>query len=424
MNTQKLTNIIISQRKTMDTFFKENQIIDREILKINPEKYLEYPNILAITGIRRSGKSILGLFLLKEKKYGYINFFDERLANFTSEDFEILISAFYEIYGNIDYFIFDEIQRIKGWQLFVSRFRINKKIIITGSNSELLGSNLAKYLTGRYVELKLYPLSFREYLKIKNIDYNNIENLGILINELNNYMDSGGFPEVYKIGTIIINTIFHDIVENDIIYNKNIKNNNIREVADYLVSNSGNEISINNIKNNFQIKDLHTLTKYINYIENSYLIIPIKKFSFKFKEQFKAKRKYFCVDTGLINYASFKINPDKGKLMENIVLIELLRLSFLKNYELYYWKDYNDHEIDFIIKQKEKIIKMINVTYASSFKEVKQREIISLNKGLKELKCDNMEIITWDFNDAIEKNGYKIKYTSLLNFLLKDDIIE
>ena len=145
-------SIIKEQREELEKIEKEEKIIERE--KLNEAKnILKYPNILAILGIRRCGKSIFSYLLAKNNKTGYINFDDERLIEIKNEDFDKILTAFYELYGDLDYIILDEIQNIKNWELFVNRLRRTKKVILTGSNSKLLAGELSTHLTGRYIDI-------------------------------------------------------------------------------------------------------------------------------------------------------------------------------------------------------------------------------------------------------------------------------
>jgi predicted AAA+ superfamily ATPase len=163
---QELKKVIVSQREEIEEKSKKEKIIQREVDFLKLKKYLSLPNILLILGVRRCGKSVLSWQILKDlKNLPYINFDDERLFDFTSKDFDLLLQAFYELYGDFDYVVLDEPHNIQGWELFVNRLRRTKKVIITGSNSNLLSGELATHLTGRYIDFTLFPFSFREFLK-------------------------------------------------------------------------------------------------------------------------------------------------------------------------------------------------------------------------------------------------------------------
>src|SRR3989339_1271565 len=161
-----LKPIIIEQRQEIEKIDREENLIARDKLK-DAKKYLLYPNILVITGIRRCGKSIFSYLLERDSKFAYINFDDERLIGLKGNELNKILEAFYELYGEIDYIILDEIQNISGWELFVNRLRRTKRVILTGSNSNLLSGELATHLTGRYIDFTLYPLSFKEILNFK-----------------------------------------------------------------------------------------------------------------------------------------------------------------------------------------------------------------------------------------------------------------
>ncbi len=427
MDVEELKYVIETQREETTEIFKQERIIDRDIDKKHIKRFLSHPNILAILGVRRSGKSLLSWLLLMEEKYGYINFFDERLLGFNVKDFEKTLQAFYELYGDIKYIILDEIQHIPGWERFTSRLRTTKRIIITGSNSQLLSGELATSLTGRHIDFELYPFNFREHLTMRNIDlednwFYSTRKKAEIKRELEEYLIKGGFPETYKFGRRILHTIYTDIVEKDIIKRYNIrKEQALKELSKYLLTNYSKEISFRKLKNIIQLKDDHTVSNYTNYLSNAYLIQIVERFSPKLKEQILAPKKIYCIDTGLIDLFSFKISENKGRLMENLVFIELSRrksYNFKDNLEIYYWKDYQQREVDFVVKEGVDVRKLIQVTYASDRDEINNREINSLVKASEQLGCKDLEIITWDYEDKLVVDGREIKCIPLWKWLL------
>jgi predicted AAA+ superfamily ATPase len=427
MNIEELKAVIIAQKTDIDGLFKRERIIDRAIDTAKVKNFLAQPNVLAILGIRRCGKSIFTWLLLSGEKFGYINFFDERLINLKADELNQVIQAFYELYGNdLTYFVFDEIQKVPNWERFISRIRTSNKIIITGSNSDLLRGDLATFLTGRHIDVTLLPFSFKEYLTTKNItlDQNwtySTSSLAGVKKALSEYIETGGFPEVEKFGSIMLNEIYRDIIENDIIQHHKIrKTQNLRELAKYLISSSSKEITFNKLTAALEIKDPHTIAKYTAYIQDAYLIFLLERFSYKLKEQFRAPKKVYCIDTGLANSIAFRLSKDPGRLMENVVFLELLRrkLYFNPDTELYYWKDYMGREIDFIIKNRDSITQLIQVTYASDKNEINPRELESFKVGAFELKCDNMLVITWDYEATTLVNEKTIVFIPLWKWLL------
>jgi len=365
--------------------------------------------------------------LLEGEKFGYINFFDERLVGLKAEELNKVLQAFYELYGSdTEYFVFDEVQKVLGWERFVSRLRTSNKIIITGSNSDLLRGDLATFLTGRHIDVELLPFSFREYLKATGItlDENWLYSTGSVATvkkALSEFMEKGGFPEAGKFGSLMLSGIYRDIIENDVIGHHRLRNpQNLRELAKYLISNTGREFSFNKLRTPLGIKDTHTIIKYSGYIADSYLIFLLERFSYKLKEQFIAPKKVYCIDVGLANNVAFKLSKDSGRLMENTVFIELLRrkLYFNPDWELYYWKDHMGREIDFVIKTSESVQQLIQVTYASGKSEIDQREIASFKTAASELKCDDMLVITWDYEGTMPMGGKTVVFIPLWKWLL------
>lgn len=428
MNVEELKAIIASQHEDIEELFKKERIIDRDLDRVRVKNFLAKPNVLAILGVRRCGKSIFSWLLLEGENFGYINLFDERLVGLKAEELNKVLQAFYELYSNdVEYFILDEIQKVNGWERFVSRLRTSNKIVITGSNSDLLRGDLATFLTGRHIDAELLPFSFREYLRATGItlDENwaySTSSIATIKKALSEFMEKGGFPEVNKFGSIMLNGIYRDIIENDIIRHHKLRNpQSLMELAKYLISNTGKEITFNKLKASLEIKDSHTIAKYSSYISDSYLIFLLERFSYKLKEQFKAPKKVYCIDSGLANNVAFKLSKDPGRLMENIVFIELLRRKLYSNpnWELYYWKDYRGREIDFVIKTAESVKQLIQVTYASGKSEIEEREIASLAIASAEMKCDNMLVITWDYEGTMSMGDKTVAFVPLWKWLLK-----
>ncbi|AMM53923.1 ATP-binding protein [Pyrococcus kukulkanii] len=420
-DVESLKRIVITQREEIEEFIERENIIEREIDKEALLSFLSYPNILAILGVRRSGKSVLTWLLMRDKKFAYINFFDERLLSFSPNDYEKLMQAFYELYGDVEYFVFDEIQSVKGWERFLSRIRTTKKIIVTGSSSSLLSGELSTSLTGRYVGFTLYPFSFREFLKFKGVKLEknwmySTKSIAKIKRLLEEYIKIGGFPEALKFGRVYLQTIYRDIVERDVIMRHNIREvQAIKELALYLLSNFSREITYSKLKNVIGLKDVHTIRNFVGYLEDAYLIFQLKRFSPKLKSQILSPRKVYAIDSGIINSVAFRPTRNMGRLLENIVFVEILRrISYsFSNREVYYWKD-REGEVDFVIKEGNKVIQLIQVTYELN-DENYRREVDALLRASKELKCNNLLIITWDQDETLEGN---IRVVPLWKWLL------
>lgn len=427
MKLEELKQIILDQKEDKEGIFKSERIIEREGKTV--KRFITHPNILAVLGVRRSGKSIFSYSLLEKNKFGYINFDDERLTDFETRDFNKLLQAFYELYGSdLEYIVLDEVQNVPRWELFVTRLRETKKVIITGSNSKLLSGELATHLTGRHVDFTLFPFSFREHLKYKGLEISKdvltTKEKARLFTELKDYLVFGGFPERFKFGKAILRVIYSDIITKDIVLRHRIKMiEEVKKIAKYLVSNFSHEFSYSSLKNISRVEHLYTVSKWLSYFEEAFLFFKLERFTFKLKQQILAPKKIYCVDNGIISGVGFKTTEALGRLMENTVFIELLRRKsyFFEDQEIYYWKDHQQNEVDFVIKEGHNIKQLIQVTYASDEDDVRKREIRSLLKASKELKCNNLLIITWDYKDEIRIDNKIVKLTPLWEWLLFQD---
>ncbi|MEM2636922.1 MAG: ATP-binding protein [Candidatus Korarchaeota archaeon] len=426
MNLEEIKSIVVAQREEIREKIERQRIIDREADKNRMRQYLSAPNILIISGMRRCGKSVFSRQILEGVPHGYLNFDDERLIDFSAKDFEKLMQAFYELYGDIEYIVLDEPQNIEGWELFVSRLRTTKRIIITGSNSKLLSGELASRLTGRYINFVLFPFSFREFLRYHNFtfearDLHYTKKVAEIKRYLEDYIREGGLPEVYLFGRDLTIQIFSDILERDIISRLGIKKRAaFKELAKYLISNSSSEITFSKLGNILGIKDVNTIKNWIDGMEAAFLVKIVSRYSPKLKEHFIAPRKVYCNDLGIVNTIGFKISKNIGKLMENLVAIELFRRKsyYRQEWEIFYWKNHQQKEVDFVIKDGENILQLIQTTYASDTKEIEKREIDDLVRASSELKCNDLLIITHDCSDEIIADGKKIRLIPLWKWLI------
>ena len=419
----KIVQLLRDQKQELIDEIKNKKLVNREA-----ENYfkniLDSKLIKIISGVRRCGKSVFSYILLKDKNFAYMNFDDERLIY---SDTNQILSSFYEIYGKDFKFIFlDEIQNLENWELFVNRLkRIGFNLFITGSNAKLLSKELATHLTGRHLTIEIFPFSFREYLKAINFkeDIQTTKGISILKHELKNYLNLGGFPEIIvekENPKIYIRELYSKIIEKDIINRYDISyKKTFKEIAMNLISNPARGVSYNKLKKQFNLGSEHTVKNYLSYLEEAYLIFLISKFSYKPVEVEKSAKKVYVMDTGIINYSSFKFMKDYGHIYENLVAIELLRKkSFNPNLEIYYWKNIQHEEVDFVIKEGLKVKELIQVCYDINDIETKKREIKALIKASKELRCGNLIIVTDDYEKEEKINSKKIKYVPLWKWLL------
>lgn len=419
MNRTELKEIIIDQQKSR----YENNLIERDVFK-KIESYVKNDFIIVISGIRRVGKSTL-LYQIRQKYPGYyLNFDDERLVNFKLEDFQVLYESFIELFGKKDFFYFDEIQNIKGWERFIRRLHDEKKkVFVTGSNASMLSRELGTHLTGRYLEISLYPFSFKEFLKIKEWKVNkndiySIESKIKLKKYFDEYLIDGGLPE-YLItkNKDYLRILYDNILYRDIIARYNLSNEKILKELIYLVANNiSKEISFNSIKKTLQLGSPTTVREYFNYFENSFLIFLTNKFDYSLKKQIYSSKKVYLIDTGLAVNLGFRISKDAGRLLENLVFIELKR----RKNEIYNYSD--KKECDFLIKTKEKITNAIQVCYELD-EHNKEREINGLLEAMNKFNLKEGLILTHEQTDEISIEKKNIIIMPVYNWLLSDQKI-
>ena len=415
-------NILRDQYAEFKSIIRKDNYIDREF-KTNFGDYRRSSLIKTIIGVRRSGKSTFTASLLSGEKIGYVNF-DERIL--LDVDPDIILSSLIELNGNFSIIFLDEIQNVDRWELFVNKLhRRGYKVFLTGSNSRLLSKELASHLTGRHVSLEIFPFSFREFLASRKVP-TRIESTAdedLIRHHLKTYMNNGGFPDVVNgenPGPYLKN-LYDDIVEKDIISRFNISyKSTFREMAMTMISNAAKYVSYNKIKNDFGLKSDHTSKNYLSYLEESYLLLQLRKFSFKPKEIERSTKKIYCVDTGMVNHVTSNSMENFGAMMENLVFIDLLRRRnyFSQNTEIYYFKDYNEHEVDFILKTGNEVKELINVTYSESHEDLDKREIKAMVIASELLHCRNLTLITWDYEDTFSHRGIPIKAIPLWRWLL------
>lgn len=381
--------------------------------------------IKVITGVRRSGKSTL---LLMYKEYLLNNNVNENEIihiNFESAMYDY-IRNYKDLYEEIKnklskrktYILLDEVQNISEWEKAINSLNVdfNVDIYITGSNAYLLSSELATLLSGRYIEIKMYPLSFKEYLKFNAYDTNDLEN------KFYEYLKYGGLPAITQIkdkNNLImayLNDIYNAIVKKNIIERNNIKDISLLEnIVKYISANIGSPISANKISdylnsNKIVEKSNHlTIDNYLKMLENAFIVYKADRSDIRSKALLKTLGKYYIADTGLRNIILGFRNIDEGHLLENVVYLELLRRGFKVNIGKTL-----EYEVDFIAESPNEI-KYYQVSQSIKENSVIKREIRSL-----ESIQDNYEktILTMDKSVNKDYNGIKVK--NIIDFLLEN----
>lgn len=389
---------------------------------------------VVLSGPRRSGKTYLmylgikELLARKENKNSilYVNFEDSRLVGAVSQDLNTLLEVFFEIYPDRNektWVFLDEIQVIPNWERFVRTLvdMENVNVFVTGSSSRLMSKEIATSMRGRSLTYNVYPFSFAEVLKAGKLEYEEYlssAQMGEIIQKLEDYVRYGGFPETVRyreewdriLSEIVDVTIFRDIVER-----YDVKNIKMLKLFLNAIFNS-KEFSIhkfyNFLKSQGHKVSKNTLYTYFGYFEDSFIVFPLKRFSYSYKNIESSMSKIYLVDNGLLSLQGIQ---DYGRLIENIVFIELKRRS---KGDLFYYKSTSGREIDFIIKEGKKVSELIQVCYTLDDFVTKERELKALLQGSEELKCDNLLIITWDYEAVEIVSGKNVRYVSLCKWLL------
>lgn len=401
-------------------------MINRPIYLNNLISFKDHEAIKVITGIRRCGKSsILTLFAEYLKSTGVsnnnilqINFEDLQYGNMTYLELNNFIKEKLDSTEGKFYILLDEIQKIDKWELAVNSLRLDNRtdIYITGSNAYMLSSQLSTYLSGRYVEIKMQPLSFREYLVFyKDSDISREA-------KFNNYLKYGGMPglAMFKFNEPqiiqMLDGIFSTVLMKDIIEQADVRDPAlITKITKFLADNVGNNVSINKIKNTLISQNViskgmkpSTIDNYIMLLENAFVFYNANRYDIKGKEYLKTQGKYYMVDTGLRNYFIGFRGEDRGHLIENVVYMELLH----RGYNVSIGK-INNKEVDFVAtKFNDKLY--VQVTDSLMEDSTRVREFASL-KAIN----DNFEkiILTLD-NVFVGTNDEGIKVLNLIDWLV------
>lgn len=420
-----IRNVILQHKKERELFLSRSYIL-REQLEF-AKKFLDKDLIKVITGPHRAGKSVFSFLLLKEKDFAYLNFDDENLLKIKNTD--EIIKGIFEVYSKPRYILFDEIQNLQNWEIFVNKLqRRGYNLVLTGSNARLLSTELATFLTGRHIPIEIFPFNFREFLNAKNFLINEEkilpETTGSILNFLEEYLKNGGFPEVVVKeieAKTYLDTLFDAILLKDVVKRYRVRfSQKLYDLAIYLITNFSNEFSYTRLKNILDFNSVNTLQNYLRYLEDAYLVFLLDRFSFKKKEQIKTAKKIYLVDNGFILAKSFQFSSNMGKLMENLVFVELLKRGNRPNETIFYYKTRNQKEVDFVLKKGMKIDSLIQVCCQLD-SETENRETKSLIEASEELRCNNLRIITWDREAEKTIKNIKIKFIPLWKWLMKPD---
>jgi len=416
-------------------------VIPREII-LKDYLDLKVNKIIVLNGFRRVGKTYILYSLANDllnsnsrEEVVHINFEDERIP-IKTEFLSSLLPTADELFNkNIKYLFLDELHNIPNWSKWLRRIYDNHdiRIFVSGSSSRMSEKEIPTELRGRFLEIKIFPLSFKEFLKFKKLDFNfeildySEKEKSLVLKSLAEYLTFGGMPEIVLIDEDkkfeLVQSYYATVIKRDIVERYNLKNEeSLKALLKLLLDSKEYSVSksYNNLKSMGYEIGKSTLQKYIFYIESSYFAFSLPIFSYKIKDQMQYPKKIYFADNAFINSISTKFSNNLGRLYENLVAVELRR----KRKECYYWKNMEKEEVDFVLKNDSKIEQLIQVCCDISNPDTKKREVRALLKASKDLKCKNLLLINQNYfgEEKLEWFGIKrkIRFIPLWKWLLEE----
>lgn len=390
--------VIDSQR---ETFLKQDSGFTRDALTYIP---VAESFATIITGIRRCGKSTLLLQLLRRDYQDavYLNFDDIRLSGFETGDFTRLHREIEK--REIKVLFFDEIQIVESWEKYINQLlREGYKVFITGSNASMLSVELGTHLTGRHLSMELFPFSYSEFIRFKELENGENAVLG--------YLKTGGIPEYLKTGiSVVLNTLVDDILMRDIAVRHSVRDiNSLRQLTAFLITNIGNLVSANKLVGMFDIKSPATFLEYFSFLKDAYLLDFVPMFSHSLKVQARNPKKVYVMDMGLYTENSVSTSDNIGRRLENLIFLHLRR----KYKHIFYYKDKG--ECDFIAMEKSAVKEAIQVCLTVN-NENFDREYNGLLGAMQNLGLKEGCIVTLNQSDQFEINDMTIKMVPAYEF--------
>ena len=409
--------------------------IEREIeLPVQPEL------IITVPGVRRAGKSSLLMLAvnklltsgIKRERILWVNFDDERLDGMSTEELDEVLQAYREMYPEIElkdvYMFFDEIQNIDGWDLFVLRVFKSycRNVYVTGSNAKLLSSEISTALRGWTLDYEILPLSFREFCRFKGIDaHSHLESdKAKRYAAMEEYIHGGGFPKVVlsadkSMKLRLLQGYFNAMLFRDLAERHAIKNiEALRYFLKRVMQNLTKTTSINAIANDMRSNGVSVskddLYNWADWAVEAYLFVRYPKYSRSLVKENQSLRKYYVIDTGMRQAVLMPQSEDKGKLLENIVALELFRRRGADR-KMFYWQE--GRECDFVVQHEDYVEELIQVTWDMADEDTRKREIEGIKEAAKGTKCDKLTIVTRERKETIEEDGFQIEVVGIEEWL-------
>jgi uncharacterized protein len=399
--------------------------------------------VYVLVGMRRSGKT-WALYQrmqdllksgLRQEQILYINFADDRLSDVKSQDFQLLLDAYFEIYPkHIDgvdlHFFFDEIHEVSGWEKFVRRLLDTEKmaLYVSGSSAKMLSKEIATSLRGRAIVREIFPFGFQEYLhchdlKITDFDKVTTKQKAVISYNLHNFLRYGGFPETLSVSDALWRELLQGYIDSviyrDIIERYQITNGQaVKKLLIQCLQNSASLFSINKTYNYFKsqgyVVSKNSLYDFMEYFEDAYCVFSVPLYNFSVKKSELRPKKIYPVDQGLVTAYTVKDLCEEAARQETAVFSFLRR----KNKEVYYYQTGTGKEVDFLTLSPEKQIAIYQVTVSLKAEKTRAREVSALQEAMCELNLQSSIIITLDEELDIDVPEGKIQCLPLWKALL------
>ena len=413
---------------------REEEIIRRD-LKVPLTTSLR--KAISIIGPRRAGKTFFLLYIYQQVREtnpaGFLPLDDDRLYPPSLAALDLAVQVLRGMYSGreIRYLFLDEVQEVNGWERFVKRIvdRRDCLVFVTGSSSRLLSKEIASMLRGRTLVYEIFPFNFNEVLRAKGVlagRYISGRTEALIRRELDMYLKYGGYPEVVlKSEKDRILREYADVMlYRDMVERHNLKNLKLAKLFFKTVFTSfAREFSIKRVVNYLKSMGLrvsrNTLYNYLEYMNDAYIAFPLKRYSNSLRIVEQSIPKLYVVDNGLTRVYSIHTTELYGRLLENLVFMELRKKGVKENQDIFYYRE-NGREVDFIVLEEDRVKQLIQVTYHLEYdnREQWRREVETLFKASKTLACKNLQIITWSQEDKIRKNNKTIEIIPVWKWIL------
>lgn len=435
MDTKELLKSII---RTFQT-----EPLPRDIVKRDIELPIDSGAVISVIGSRRAGKTYVLLATIQKllrqgvpkESIIYINFEDERLIDLRVSDLDTILQAYRELYPDnslSDAYIFlDEIQNVEGWEKFVRRIHesITKRVYITGSNSKLLSTEIATELRGRTLPYEVFPLSFSEYLRFRNIPHEQNDlyvpsSHAKVVNALEEYLLYGGFPEVIarerSLKTKTLQEYLNVMITNDLVKRYDIKSlKAVQFFVRQVLNSNTKELSVNKIYNSFKSVGIpignSALYDYLEYAQTIYLAFVLNKYVYSDRLKEQTSKKVYAIDSGLYNAVNTSALDDRAKLLENAMFLQIYR----NTKEVSFYKD-EYSECDFIISEQGKPKQALQICYSLESEDTRKREVRGVVRACKALGLTEGTIVTYQTSEPVTiEDGIQIQIVPAAEYLLR-----